>query len=378
MALAYVPAMTLAAQDRAEASLDILTAPSSPAFVLLGIEPTSIERPGSVTDVALTLRSATDDFSVLPESYALSVAPWWLTSAARDLSYSAYASGQGALLRTATISLGTTSATDATSGVQTTSLGLGLRMALAQGPIAQDADYVAQLEALRDSLDNIVDVLAVLHDAKMRADPVLLTLEAAADAAPAGSPQQLEADRRVEERTQVLASEAEAELRRGYADRIEGLRRQSASLPLRRSGFNLDLAAGTVIDLPGGEFDQSDGRSLGGWLTGSLEYPWGAALGVGRIQKDLAADVTSLDFGGRLIVDQSEGLSLSAEGIARLFPNVASGGTEWRFAATVDYRVGPNRVMSFTFGRDFEGRRSNDLVLALNLAVGFGSLRPVL
>jgi hypothetical protein len=377
LALWCVSASGLSAQAEGEASLNLLTAPSSPAFVLLGIEPTSIERPGSVTDLALSLRSATDDFGVVPESYALSVAPWWLTPAADDLDYATYAGGQGALLRTATISIATTTETDATSGERTTSLGIGLRVGLAQGPIAQDEDYVTQMEALRDSLDNLVDALAEIQQAKLRTDPELLALEAASDSATVAETQAA-LDLLIEHRTQVLVEEADAELRQRYDDRIEALRRQSANLPLRRSGFNLDLAGGAVIDFPGREFDRADGRSLGGWLTGSLEYGWGAALGVGRIQKDFVDDVTSVDLGGRLILDNVQGVSLSVEGLGRLFPNVDGRETEWRYSASVDYSVGSNRVVSFAIGRDFEGRRASDLILALSFGFGFGSMRPVL
>ena len=370
-----VSAQTGGDQTSGPLSLNLLTAPSSPAFVLLGVEPTSVERPGSITDVAVSLRSATDDFSVLPESYALSVAPWWLTSAADRLTYEQYRSGRDALLRTATISLGTATVTDAASGESTTSLGLGLRVALVQGEIDEDSAYVAGLASLRRALDSLTARLAVLHVALITSDPVLTELneqfDATQDAADRARIQNL-----IEVRTQALTESADAELRRKYVDEIEEVRLRTAALPERRSGFNLDLAVGSVIDFLGGEFDRGDLRSLGTWLTGSLEYPWGAALGVARMQWEPALDVTNFDLGGRLILDHTDGLSLSAEGLARLFPNVDNRETEWRVAVLADYSIASNRLLSFSFGRDFDGRRSENLILGLNLALGFGATRP--
>lgn len=361
-------------------SLNLLTAPSAPAFVLLGLEPTSIERPGSLTDFALSLRNATDDFSVLPESYAITVAPYWLSSAANDLTYEQFESGRGALLRSTTISLATTTTTDETTGVQTTSLGLGLSLSLVQGPIDQSNGYKEQVDTLRQRMNALASELSDFQAARLLddPDPLLERLELRQeDAIDRGDTEAAtEAARLVQERTDELAQEAEEEFFRTQLDEIDELRERASSLPLRRTGFNLDLAVGSVIDFVARDFDQEEFRTAGAWLTGSLEQPWGAALGVGRAIHDWTDDVTSFDVGGRLIIDDMKGLTASVESLARLSPNEDTRDTEWRVAFSADYSVGANRVVSFTFGRDFEGRETSDLILAVNFAMGFGSLRP--
>jgi hypothetical protein len=58
-------------------SLDDLKAPPSPAFVLLGVSPSKIERPQAVRPFVLSALSAlaTEGF---PKNYAVEVAPYWL------------------------------------------------------------------------------------------------------------------------------------------------------------------------------------------------------------------------------------------------------------------------------------------------------------
>ena len=45
--------------------------PTSPAFTLLGKQPTSVERPNTVSDFAFSFRNNTDDFTKLPEDFGV-------------------------------------------------------------------------------------------------------------------------------------------------------------------------------------------------------------------------------------------------------------------------------------------------------------------
>src|SRR4029453_19273393 len=69
--------------------LNDLRAPTSPAFVLLDVSPTAIERPQNPKALAFNLISAATSEDGFPRNYALVVAPYWLHSH-RDLTFETY------------------------------------------------------------------------------------------------------------------------------------------------------------------------------------------------------------------------------------------------------------------------------------------------
>src|SRR5262245_42359826 len=66
------------ARDDQPPSFNSLRTPTSPAFTLLGIEPTSVERPNTPSSLAASLLNQTAGFSTLPRDYALEFSPYWL------------------------------------------------------------------------------------------------------------------------------------------------------------------------------------------------------------------------------------------------------------------------------------------------------------
>ena len=73
--------------------LDILKAPTSVAFNLMGIAASDIERPTDLTSFAASLRNATNNFSKFPSSYSVEFAPAWLLRAS-NLTLDRYSSTQ--------------------------------------------------------------------------------------------------------------------------------------------------------------------------------------------------------------------------------------------------------------------------------------------
>src|SRR6476661_4558884 len=66
--------------DDAPTTPDALKPPSSPAFVLLGLSPTSIERPTTGNSAVLSLVSGIEDIHAAPGQFALETAPYWWSS----------------------------------------------------------------------------------------------------------------------------------------------------------------------------------------------------------------------------------------------------------------------------------------------------------
>ena len=69
---------TAQAQDDSFPSFNSIRTPTSPAFVLLGIEPTAVERPNTPSALAVSILNRTQNLSVLPKDYALEFSPYWL------------------------------------------------------------------------------------------------------------------------------------------------------------------------------------------------------------------------------------------------------------------------------------------------------------
>jgi hypothetical protein len=135
-----------AADDDATPSLNSLLTPDSPAFVILGVSPTTIQRPTTPKAVATSLLSAFSSHGrTLVPNYALEVAPYWLASHPQ-LSWDALAKNSFSNpLQTLTISVATsgpgspsdetTNATGAPSSSSSAAprAALGLRSTLVKG-----------------------------------------------------------------------------------------------------------------------------------------------------------------------------------------------------------------------------------------------------
>jgi hypothetical protein len=359
-----------------DVDLQVLQAPPAPGFVLLGIAPTSVERPGTVMDFAVSALNATDRLSALPESYAVAIAPFWLAGGGRKLRFEDYAAAGGGLqtlLRTLSLSIAATSDGETAADPDATSLGVGLRFSILQGSFdfgPQAERVLAVLEALRvveQSFDSILSALSE-DDETLRGLEERL-FDATDEERPA-------VQAAIEARNQQLADAAERLVLERRQTEMQELPLLTSGLHLRRTGWKLDVAGGLVVDFPSRNFDNGDVSRWGGWVTGGYEARHVALLSVARVLTDrVDTDNTSFDLGGRIVLDDFSGFAVSAEGLARSFPNSDALGTDWRVALALDYAVAQNRTVSLTFGRDFEGKTSGNLLAAVHFVLGLGAKR---
>src|SRR5947207_5296811 len=63
------------AQNDGSLTLDMLKAPASPAFILLGISPTDVQKPVDPTELFMNIKNASNNFTTLPSEYALQICP---------------------------------------------------------------------------------------------------------------------------------------------------------------------------------------------------------------------------------------------------------------------------------------------------------------
>jgi len=159
-------------------------------------------------------------------------------------------------------------------------------------------------------------------------------------------------------------------------------------IKIERQGFNLDFAAGTVIDFIDNNFENSRVFKVGSWLTGGWNKPEknSSSLFILRYlynPKTSLADpnlslenLHTLDFGGRLIFTAMEKkLLFSGEAIYRSILNKANATSSWRLMMNAEYEIGINQKLTFLFGKNFDGTtyNSGNIVAAINLHVGFGN-----
>ncbi len=355
-------ARTVQAQDSLSFRIDDARTPSAPAFALLDLEPTAIERPTTPRALAVSLISATDQGSMLPQNYALAIAPYWLGDHPTLTFDQYYAAGLGrTMLQSLSLSLATARSGD--SGA--TALGFGLRTLVAAGhaspflatererlTLAQTAFLLAV-----DSLDQLREQLAAL---------------------PAGD----RCDRPCARARDAL-TRAAAEAATDSAAAVAAIRPIALGiqqLDHARVGWAIELAGAVSARFPEGSWDNAEVDRIGIWLTPSyrpaddhLDF-----MAVGRFLRTLPSGVEAslLDIGGRVRWDRGP-LSLSGEWIYRSRnPDAGPTTTSVRAVALLDYTVSRDLRITGSFGQNYDSDvpGARPLVAQLGIDVGLGRM----
>jgi hypothetical protein len=338
-AIVLAAPMSAAAQ---QVTIDDLSAPTTPAFVLLDVAPTAIDRPDTPRSFVLNalnrLSSADGGF---PKDYALQVAPYWMASHP-NLSFAQYQNpsrGQS-LLQSFSVSIATSPIPGATKSAAPlgTHLAVGFSTRFWNGrpnPILNEA--VGDLEAINV---RILD--------RLRADP--------------------NAD------ISALRTEASAK-----ALEIQGLDAQ-------RIGFFLTLSGGQAWDFTGDDVRTVDQGRGGIWLTPAWRVRTCADtdacestfdfVAVLRMLDEPEEDAT-VDYGGRLIWRPTRQFNISVETLRRNAPSVAAGTSSSRdsnrTAGLLEYRIREDLIFYGSFGQDFRKVTGvKPLISQMGLNLGFG------
>lgn len=328
-------------------TLENLKTPSSPAFVILGVEPTSVERPTTPRAFALSLLSPATrpGGGLIPEDYAAEVAPYWMTPQ-RQLTWEEYSNPDPlqSALQTFSISLATHtfSETDTTTGV-----GIGLSVT----PFAGHASRVA---------DSLARALSTSQRARLQ---MLRDRRRATTA------------ERIAELDSALSANASAS--QGIAEQLQAND--------ERVGPRLQLAAATAAFYPGNDFRAGKIGSVGLWgtLGYRLESPGVDLLALGRyLRSEEGAQQDVWDVGGRAVMLANR-YSASLEWVARSASEAGGTGPAGqaaldsgnRVVGMFEYRATDDLFVSFSFGQDYprEGDDRQPLVAILGGQFNFGS-----
>jgi hypothetical protein len=339
----------------------------SPAFVVLGVAPTVVERPNTPADLAFSVLNRSAAFTSLPRDIALEVSPYWLAKhptltwdadTARSLASS--------IARTMTISFATAELGSTDRPV--TGVALGFRAAPFSGRPSRSA--IDQLKALGDRLGIESAVLRKLRG------PRLQLLEQVRD-------QEIAAASNDTERNEALArfTAARGSVTRDvmaseeYLAAIDSTEEMFRGLALTREGFVLEMAAGAALQAPGGAADSAKLAQFGAWITAGYVGPTLSFVFVNRF---LASSVDSafdaVDLGIRLLYTSGR-YAISAEGSFRTFTESGAPPNEYRVAALVDFELQKGLWVTGTFGRDYTASAPGSLIAQVGLSINMAGER---
>jgi hypothetical protein len=312
--------------------VDDLRLTSAPAFVLLGVEPTTVQHPTSPKALTTTLVSFVNGPDGIPRNFALEVTPYWLRARPAFTATDYFRGSQ--LARTASFALATSpttsTAADGAGETQGTAIAGSFRTMLVSPGIP------AGYEALVATTERKLGECAV--------DPA--TVEA------------------------CFARIAENEVAR--------LR----DLIVNPPGFSLELAAGGSGESTSGAAEDLRWRRAGVWLTPTYRLSGMVdLLAVARAMRERGGDDeedrTLLDYGARLRLRASRDLALSAELVGRRYGGAGAEGSDrtTRYGGLLEYRATNDLFVFYAFGKDFaaaDAPRSR-LLSSLGLSLGFGN-----
>lgn len=411
-----VPAALLTAMVSATAAsgqssvpaFNTIRTPTSPAFVLLGVEPSSVERPTTPADFAASIVNATDNFSSLPKNFALEASPYWLVGHPgqdwrADVKRTVLQSAQ----RTFTLAAAT--AQTGTEAAAVTGLAVSGRVSLLSGHLT--ASTIQQLARI-DSLAAVEqgELLRRLLKAGLPAADKLLGFAAQADAGEATANNdtiikgltalteggnagaigaaknvlkaQVALARRIatsdEDRSAVDAAEAQlasslskepdeiSEADGPAAKALVAARQQFASA---REGVVVEFAGGASWSAPNAVIDSVALSRWGAWLTVGYELPKVSFVGVLRyLDSGTSMADDAVDVGGRVAISQDL-YAISVEYVDRHFIHGADVPRPWRLAGMFDYKVSSTLWLTGSFGRDYESTKAGSLLARLGASV---------
>lgn len=398
----------LSAEEAASLPVGLHSLPQAPGFTLLDVQPASVERPATPADFGVSLLTETKKLSVLPENYAVDIAPFWLFRG-QTITYETYESktaGWDAVKQTLSLSIATVTSELGADSLST-ALGVGFRFSIIQGRIdpqfdryaekiadirakmgelgsdfharvgrAQDRDplsmelrrQIDQVVAVQDSLVDQLEASSMPGEARQRMEEYLQESTNA----------QLGAiEKQLASRSGEIAAGMESEIRKERAEDIADLRAVASNLTVRRVGPKVEIAGGWVSEFPQRRFDDGRWRKTGLWMNLANEGATWSWLGVGRWIDDRRDDREDRwEVGTRLIANAARGFSGSGELVYRGYTDRPDESSSWRAAMILEYATGESRVVSLALGRDFEGQEANSLLATLSLGFGFGTERP--
>ena len=349
-------------------AFNTIRTPASPAFTLLGLAPTAVERPNTIADFALAIAKSVKDLETVPQNFSIEASPYWLRGHP-SLKWDAEIDrtlGQS-LARTFALSVAT--AETGKKDAPVTSLAVGVRSAILSGHLSEAT--VQRIRTLESNLSLLARVyLLELNKRAEEVDAELLRKIAAAKTEEARQAA-------VAEHKEAMAAIAEATTNsKQYRESPEFKRvsKMMDDFAAAREGLMLEVAAAGRWAFANAEWSSHDFNRRSLWATPSYVTQSWSVVGVARYIADDARAATTMDWGGRAIISRDR-YGWSLEYVRRFFPRLDALHSQYRFVGIADYEVRNGTWLTVTFGRDHNSSEKGGLVAQLGLAFNFAQDR---
>lgn len=370
-------------------SLNLLRAPSSPAFNILGISPTSIDKPTDLNAFKVSLQNATGNFSKLPSDYSLELAPANIFGK-RGLTLGTYDSTKFKYVFWQSLSFSTAithaniddKATNDSNSF--TKLGIGIKFSILRGRWTNKTreKYETISKALATTNEDVMNAFnnnKIINAWRKEKDSIL-------HSANLNSFLIDKLNKNIDSLKDNLSAEVSINNYQKIHDAINNFK-------IDRVGPFLDFTSGIALDFPDNRFNYSLVSKVGAWITGGYENSEKGIsfLGIGRYlyqpDKIFADDagklkstnISTFDLGGKLVYNGIDKFSLSAEWVYRSLLNSDAIKPSSRYTINVEYDIGLNQKLTFGIGKNFDGtiKKGDNLIAVLNFIVGFGSSKKI-
>lgn len=373
-------------------TLNTLKSPISPASTLLGINSSEIQKPTDLTGLLVSVRNATNDFTSLPGSFAVDIAPKWLFDN-KNISLQDYFSNKVADNFKQSFLLSYAQMSQKDENYNGLKQAIGIKFSLCRGVI-KDQKYINTLNQVRklhkmefelqddyrlkhgpvDSTDEYKKLDSMLMNATTEKDRIIID--------------QLLENLQAKYNNEMM-EEISSQMEALYAEIID---LEETITPVRK-GFILDFSAGTIIKYDSSKIDRSSLTNSSVWMTigydgfktDSADNSYFSIIGLFRLVINNADELykagkneryTAWDNGVRLAFNTtSQKFTFSGEIISRRLFNTTTAGAKsvMKYLLSAELQIGKNQRLSFTYGRDFENRitKEGNVIGLLNFVTGF-------
>jgi hypothetical protein len=384
-----------------EIDLDDFRTPTAPGFVLIGETPSAVERPETPKAFAVSLLSAGSQGDLIPENYALEVAPYWLVSHPKLTFEQRYDHKPlQTVLKNLSVSLVTTKIDDLPeSGEVRDAVSLGLRSQFLGGKAS--SEMVDAINRLKIELKVKQLILLLLSESaeisttmdefkehlldtflELENDPARLNIRELPNEERAIRIESMKKDalRYLSDKTASNEEEVKVvfeSLQEMVTSDMTKVIQELREINKRPVGWVMEFAGAVAWDFRDNDFETGRFMRGGFWSTVTYRMPRPLIdfILVGRyIRDELGIEESNdVDVGARILY-QYEKLGISAEFVERF--KEYSDNTR-RIVGILEYRVGEGSYVTASFGKDENLSDSGSLVSLIGINLGFGE-KPVI
>jgi len=334
--------------------------PTSPAFTLLGVEPSAVERPANPAALAFSFLSKSKDPTTVPQDFAVDATPFWLLKQPTfewrdDIDRNVLES----LVRTASFSVATGEVGTKAAAVR--GLSVGGRASILSGTLSKETQAaVTRLEQLLQQEAALG--LSLMADELKRLSDRLLAGEITKE-------QHTQMMLALQNTTLKMKEYKESPERKA----VEKLMERFATV---REGFFLEVAGAAGWRYPDAIWSQGAFDRWALWATPSFVSGAGSIVGVLRyLSEDATAgtDQRVIDYGVRGVHFRDR-YALSLEYVRRTFEaeNLKAG---HRLVGIAEYAVTDGAWLVASFGRDHDTKSEGSMIARLGLSFNFNEAR---